>query len=65
MADERQMSVAEWQTYFDDLRERAKDPAAALSTGFRGSEHWSDAAPPAPSPSHFGQAPQSAWAWYE
>jgi hypothetical protein len=31
MADERQMSVAEWQTYFDDLRQRAKDPTAALS----------------------------------
>jgi hypothetical protein len=31
MADERQMSVAEWQAYFDDLRDRAKDPAASLS----------------------------------
>ncbi len=31
MAAERQMSVAEWQAYFDDLRARAKDPAAALS----------------------------------
>jgi hypothetical protein len=31
MADERQMSAAECQAYFDDLRERAKDPAAALS----------------------------------
>ena len=31
MADERRMSAAEWQTYFDDLRERAMDPAAALS----------------------------------
>ena len=36
---------------------------ATLSTGFRGSEHWSLYATPAPSLSHFGQAPQSAWAW--
>jgi len=31
MADERQLSAVEWRAYFDDLRERAKDPAAALS----------------------------------
>ena len=31
MADERQMSVAEWQASFDDLRARAKEPTAALS----------------------------------
>ena len=31
VADERQLSAAEWRVYFDDLRQRAKDPAAALS----------------------------------
>ena len=31
MADERQLSAVEWRAYFDDLRERAQDPAAALS----------------------------------
>ena len=36
---------------------------AALSTGFRGSEHWSLCATPAPSLSRFGQAHESAWAW--
>jgi hypothetical protein len=36
---------------------------ATLSTGFRGSEHWSPCATPAPSLSRFGQAHQSAWAW--
>ena len=36
---------------------------ATLSTGFRGGEHWSLCATPAPSLSHFGQAHQSAWAW--
>jgi hypothetical protein len=35
---------------------------ATLSTGFRGSEHWSLYATPAPSLSRFGQAAQSAWA---
>ena len=36
---------------------------ATLSTGFRGGEHWSACATPAPSLSRFGQAPESAWAW--
>jgi hypothetical protein len=36
---------------------------ATLSTGFRGGEHWSLCATPAPSLPRFGQAPQSAWAW--
>jgi hypothetical protein len=31
MADERQLSAAEWRAYLDDVQERAKDPAAALS----------------------------------
>ena len=31
MTDERQLNAEEWRAYFDDLRERAKDPAAALS----------------------------------
>jgi hypothetical protein len=31
MTDQRQMSAADWRLYFDELRERAKDPAAALS----------------------------------
>ena len=31
MTDERQMSAIEWRAYFEELRERAKDPAAALS----------------------------------
>jgi hypothetical protein len=31
MTDQRQMSAAEWRQYFDELRERAKDPDAALS----------------------------------
>ena len=35
---------------------------ATLSTGFRGGEHWSLYATPAPSLSRFGQAQESAWA---
>ena len=31
MADERSMSAVEWRAYFEDLRERAEDPSAALS----------------------------------
>ena len=31
MTDERSMSAAEWRAYFEDLRERAKDPSATLS----------------------------------
>jgi hypothetical protein len=31
MTDQQQMSAADWRRYFDELRERAKDPAAALS----------------------------------
>jgi hypothetical protein len=30
MANKHSMSAAEWQAYFEDLRERAKDPSAAL-----------------------------------
>jgi hypothetical protein len=40
VADERQMSVAEWQAYFADLRTRANDPAAELALeDFRALSH--------------------------
>ncbi len=31
MDDERRMSVEEWHAYFDELRDRAKDPNTELS----------------------------------
>jgi ribosomal protein L29 len=40
MADERQMSVAEWQAYFAELKMRANDPAADLALeDFRALSH--------------------------
>jgi hypothetical protein len=40
MADERQMSVAEWQAYFAELRMRANDTAAELALeDFRALSH--------------------------
>src|SRR5690242_18408768 len=36
---------------------------AVLSTGFRGSDHWSASTLPAPILSHFGQAGKPASAW--
>ena len=41
MTDERQMSATEWRVYFDELRERAKDPSTTLSLeDFRALAHY-------------------------